>query len=327
MKAKALIVAETSLPCGEMVGSGMLGQQGRGLCWPDSEFLVSFRARACDGGLCSQRRGPWPPCCSPSGWSAASSTTTACWCRVSPGGSWQGLVLMEDAIQPRDLGVQKSSWGQRELLSHPPPRNCPLGCPSHLQHVLLCPGGQLSHEQGADLPWSCSACQKGPNHPHRDRWGKYRARFAAKKQGNYKNPCNSPKSFKDAREWALSKEWPPCPSLSLTSTHPAPKWPAAHAVTAAPLSSVQSLSRLQLFTSPWTAAHQASLSITNSGTLLKLMSIESVMPSNHLVLCCPLLHLPSIFPSMRVFSSESVLAFGGQSTGISASVLPMGIQD
>ena len=58
---------------------------------------------------------------------------------------------------------------------------------------------------------------------------------------------------------------------------------------------------------PWTAAHQASLSITNSQSLLKLMSIESVMPSNHLILCCPRLLLPSIFPSIRVFSNESVL--------------------
>ena len=72
-------------------------------------------------------------------------------------------------------------------------------------------------------------------------------------------------------------------------------------------SSVQSLSRVQLFVTPWTAAHQASLSITNSRSLLKLMSVESVMPSNHLILCCPLLLLPSIFPSIRVFSSESVL--------------------
>ena len=71
-------------------------------------------------------------------------------------------------------------------------------------------------------------------------------------------------------------------------------------------SSVQSLSRVLLFATPWTAAHQASLSITNSWSLLKLMSIESVMPSNHLILCCPLL-LPSIFPSIRVFSNESVL--------------------
>ena len=73
------------------------------------------------------------------------------------------------------------------------------------------------------------------------------------------------------------------------------------------ISSVQSLSRVWLFATPWTAAHQASLSITNSRSLLKLMSIESVMPSNHLILCYPLLLPPSIFPSVRVFSSESVL--------------------
>ena len=72
-------------------------------------------------------------------------------------------------------------------------------------------------------------------------------------------------------------------------------------------SSVQLLSRARLFITPWTAAHQASLSITNSQSLLKLMSIESVMPSNHLILCRPLLLLPSIFPSIRVFSNESVL--------------------
>ena len=69
----------------------------------------------------------------------------------------------------------------------------------------------------------------------------------------------------------------------------------------------QSLSRVRLFATPWTAARQASLSITNSRSLLKLMSIESVMPSNHLVLCCPLLLLPLIFPSIRFFSNESVL--------------------
>ena len=71
--------------------------------------------------------------------------------------------------------------------------------------------------------------------------------------------------------------------------------------------SVQLLSRVQLFVTPWTAACQASLSITNSRSLLKLMSIELVMPSNHLILCRPLLLLPSIFPSIRVFSIESAL--------------------
>ena len=72
-------------------------------------------------------------------------------------------------------------------------------------------------------------------------------------------------------------------------------------------SSVQSLSHVWLFATPCTAACQASLPITNSQSLLKLMSIESVMPSNHLILCCPLLLLPSIIPSIRVFSNESTL--------------------
>ena len=71
--------------------------------------------------------------------------------------------------------------------------------------------------------------------------------------------------------------------------------------------SVQSLSRVRFLATPWTAAHQASLSITNSQSLLKLISIESVMSSNHLILCHPLLLLPSIFPSVRVFSNESDL--------------------
>ena len=71
-------------------------------------------------------------------------------------------------------------------------------------------------------------------------------------------------------------------------------------------SSVQSLSRVQLFATPWTAARQASLSI-NSRSLPKLMSVESVMPFNHLILCCPLLLQSSIFPNIRVFSDESVL--------------------
>ena len=73
------------------------------------------------------------------------------------------------------------------------------------------------------------------------------------------------------------------------------------------VSSVQSLSRVQLFATPWTAAPQASLSITNSQSLLKLVFIKSVMPSNHLIVCRPLLLLPSIFPSIRIFFNESVL--------------------
>ena len=92
-------------------------------------------------------------------------------------------------------------------------------------------------------------------------------------------------------------------------------------------SSIQSLSCIQLLATPWTAACQASLSITNYWSLLKLMSIESVMPSNHLIPCHPLLLPPSIFPSIRVFSNESVIARGGQSIGVSVLVLPMNIQD
>ena len=80
-----------------------------------------------------------------------------------------------------------------------------------------------------------------------------------------------------------------------------------HEIELTQFSSVQSLSCVQLFVTPWTAAHQASLSITNSPSLVKLMPIESMMPSNHLILCHLLLLLLSVFPSIRVFSSESVL--------------------
>ena len=73
------------------------------------------------------------------------------------------------------------------------------------------------------------------------------------------------------------------------------------------LTVVQSPSRVQLFVTPWTAAHQATLSFTISQSVLKLMSLESVMTSNHLILCCPLLLLPSIFPSIRIFSNELAL--------------------
>ena len=92
--------------------------------------------------------------------------------------------------------------------------------------------------------------------------------------------------------------------------------------------SVQSLSHVWLFTTPWTAAHQASLSITNSWSLLKLMSSQLVIPSNHLILFCPLL-LPSVFPIIRSFPVSQFFTSGGQSIGISASasVLPVNIQD
>jgi len=89
--------------------------------------------------------------------------------------------------------------------------------------------------------------------------------------------------------WAVNVELPQCQDIPKTDQ----------------FSSVQLLSRVQLFVTLWTAARQASLSITNSWSSPKLMSIESVMPSNHLILCCPLFLLPSIFPSIRVFSNES----------------------
>ena len=93
--------------------------------------------------------------------------------------------------------------------------------------------------------------------------------------------------------------------------------------------SVQSFSHVWLFVTPWTTARQASLSITNSRSLLKLMSIESVMPSNHLILCCPLLLLPSIFPSIMVFSNESALSIGWSKywSFSSTSALPKNTED
>ena len=93
------------------------------------------------------------------------------------------------------------------------------------------------------------------------------------------------------------------------------------------VSSVHSISRVWLFATPWSAACQASVSITNSWNLLKLMSVESVTPSNHLILCRPLLLLPSIFPSIRVFSKESVLHIMWPKFRVSASasVHPMNV--
>ena len=94
-------------------------------------------------------------------------------------------------------------------------------------------------------------------------------------------------------------------------------------------SSVQLLSHVQLFATPWTAAHQASLYITNSWSSLKLTCIELVMPSSHLILCCPLLLLPQSLPASGSFPMSQFFAWGGQSIGVSASasVLPMNTQD
>ena len=94
-------------------------------------------------------------------------------------------------------------------------------------------------------------------------------------------------------------------------------------------SSVQLLSSVRIFVAPWTARRQASVSIANSRSLLKLISIGSVMPSNHLILCRPLLLLPQSFPASGSFQMSQLFASSGQSTGISAStsVLPMNTQD
>ena len=112
----------------------------------------------------------------------------------------------------------------------------------------------------------------------------------------------------------------PCPSLSpdaCSNSCPLNQW--CHPTSSSSVSlfssfpqvfsfsSVQSFSRVQVFATPWTAARQASLSIINSWSLLKFMSTAPMMPSSHLILCCPLLLLPSIFPRIRVFSNESVL--------------------
>ena len=119
-----------------------------------------------------------------------------------------------------------------------------------------------------------------------------------------------------------------CPLLLLTSIFPSIRVFSNESVLHISCS-VQSLSCVQLFVTPLTAAHQASLSITNSRSPPKPMSIESVMPSNHLILCRPLLLPPSIFPSIRVFQMSQLFASGGQSIGVSAlaSVLPMNAQD
>ena len=99
-----------------------------------------------------------------------------------------------------------------------------------------------------------------------------------------------------------------CPPQKRSSSHRAHKFPTGILkAMGGGFSSVQSLSCVRLFATPWMAACQASLSITNFWSLLKLMPIELVMPSNHLILCCPLLLPPSIVPSIRVFSNESVL--------------------
>ena len=119
------------------------------------------------------------------------------------------------------------------------------------------------------------------------------------------------------------------PGLPLQTQHV--KWTLSNHIeikVAHCLQTVQLISHVQLFITPWTTVYQAFLSIANSQSLFKLMSIESVMPSNHLILCHPLLLPPSIFPSIRVFSNESVLHIRWPKYwSFSFSIIPMNIQD
>ena len=132
-----------------------------------------------------------------------------------------------------------------------------------------------------------------------------------------------------AAQHILVKTYPP-PSFLITrsrvrteSRHSIGKWLERN------FSSVQSLSNVQLFVTPWTTAFRASLSITSSWSLPKLMSIELVMPSNHLILCRPFSFCPQSFPASGAFPMSQFFATGGQSIGVSvsASVLPMNTQD
>ena len=114
----------------------------------------------------------------------------------------------------------------------------------------------------------------------------------------------------ESEEWGkyLKKYWPKISCICQKASSDSLK----------KLSSVHSLSRVWLFANPWTTTHQASLSITNSQSLSELMSIESVMPFNHLLLCHPLLLLPSIFPASGSFQMSQLFASSGQTTGVSA---------
>ena len=151
-----------------------------------------------------------------------------------------------------------------------------------------------------------------------------------------------PSHSESSHDLALTSRQPPafhlalCPDSSVSLRHAGLRTfglaiPLAHALSLCSLSqfsSVQSLSRVRRFANPWTAARQASLSFTNSWSLLSLMPIELVMPSNHLILCHPLLP-PSVFPTSGSFPVSQLFESGSQSIGLSASasVLPMNTQD
>ena len=126
------------------------------------------------------------------------------------------------------------------------------------------------------------------------------------------------------REWLTGESWR-CP-IHFTCLKCTIQWFLVYLWICVAIVIVQSFSHVQLFVTPWTAAHQASLSFTVSWSLLKPMSIELMMPSNLLILCHPLLLLPSIISSIMVFFSESALCIRWSNIGASASILPMNIQ-
>ena len=133
--------------------------------------------------------------------------------------------------------------------------------------------------------------------------------------------------------WSLQELLGQQHNYTMCLSQPQPSWnpvgSVLHPFIFSQFSSVRSLSCVLLFATPWTAALQASLSITNSRNLLKLMSIESVMPLNHLILCCPLLFCLQSFPPSGSFPMSQLFTSGGQSIGVSASasVLPVNTQD
>ena len=165
----------------------------------------------------------------------------------------------------------------RFFTTEPPGKRLTTG-PDQVRHFPFLPSGDASE-----------AVQRGASE---------KARGVTEKRGALASKWGDEGAGNRVRQLAAERQLP----RSLMHCHP-----SSSTLSASQFSSVQSLSRVSLFATTWTTARQASLSIINSQSLLKLMSIELVMPSNHLILCCPLLLLPPNPPSIRVFSKESAL--------------------
>ena len=156
-------------------------------------------------------------------------------------------------------------------------------------------------------------------------------KFASFSLSFFQNACFWPqeKEYSSLLSGIIGTSCPFSPTLSAFLTPSLSDSPQILRIWSVQFSSVQSLSSVRLFATPWIAARQASLSITNSQSSLRLTSIESVMPSSHLILCRPLLLLPPIPPSSESFPMSQLFAWGGQSIGVSAStsVFPKNTQD